>query len=442
MKIIEYTLGLPPYRRGGLPRYSLDLSLEFAKNNSVYLMYPGEMSPFSKKIKINVKKSEYPFQVIELKNMLPISLGLGIDNSKIEKFYEYRDISLIKALINKIDPDVVHLHTLMGVPIELLEYLHKEKIKIVYTTHDFYGLCPKMLLSNPIKALQEWQCSYDCMLCSPGPSYLKTVILQSHLYQMVKDKKLIKALRRSKKKQLSNEKLNVEKENLSVDNARLRYKLRKYYLSLYSLIDEFHFNSSVSQKYVKSFIPNAKGRVIPITHTGIDDNRYTRDYEYHDNLVIGYIGPYDQKKGFFIMKDLYNQLDKKIRINFYGDIIEFPFFKNKGIKNYGILPSSEMPNVYHSIDILIVPSLWHETFGFNVLESLSQGTPCLVSNTVGSKDLLPQDWIFHSISELIKKIRLLTQQEELQKMRHKVKELTIPFDMCKHSQKIKRSFYY
>ena len=55
MKIVEYTLGLPPYRRGGLPRYSTDLSKELAKNNDVYLMYPGEINPFSKQIKLKNK---------------------------------------------------------------------------------------------------------------------------------------------------------------------------------------------------------------------------------------------------------------------------------------------------------------------------------------------------------------------------------------------------
>lgn len=58
----------------------------------------------------------------------------------------------------------------MGLPKEFLEYLHTNKIKTVYTTHDFYGLCPKMLKQNPKKELKTSKCTYDCMLCNVGPS--------------------------------------------------------------------------------------------------------------------------------------------------------------------------------------------------------------------------------------------------------------------------------
>lgn len=57
MKILEYTLGLPPYRRGGLPEYSKDLSNELAKTNQVILMYPGSISILQKnKLKFKRKK--------------------------------------------------------------------------------------------------------------------------------------------------------------------------------------------------------------------------------------------------------------------------------------------------------------------------------------------------------------------------------------------------
>ena len=44
-----------------------------------------------------------------------------------------------------------------------------------------------------------------------------------------------------------------------------------------------------------------------------------------------------------------------------------------------------------NIDMVIVPSVWHETFGFTVLEALSYGVPVLVSENVGAKDLIVQE---------------------------------------------------
>ncbi len=173
MNILEYTLGLPPYRRGGLPKYSLDLARQLSSNNNnnVYLMYPGAMSFWKKKLSFRLKKSNEKFQIIELLDPLPVSLGLGISDEL--PYMEARDVTKITQLLMDLKIDVVHFHTFMGVPLELLRAIKQLKIKMVYTTHDFYGLCPKMLEDDPLSSLSETKCSVDCMLCKAGPSNLK-----------------------------------------------------------------------------------------------------------------------------------------------------------------------------------------------------------------------------------------------------------------------------
>lgn len=68
------------------------------------------------------------------------------------------------------------------------------------------------------------------------------------------------------------------------------------------------------------------------------------------------------------------------------------FFNQSRVTNHGIVSSSELTEAYKKMDVLVFPS--HETFGFVVLEALLSGTPCLVSDTVGAKDLVPQNWYF------------------------------------------------
>lgn len=436
MKIVEYTLGLPPYRRGGLPRYSTDLSLELAKTDEVFLMYPGSINPFSSKIKINAKKSKYPFKILELKNGLPVSLGLGIDDNNIDKFIAKRNIDKFKRFIDREKPDVFHFHTLMGAPIEMLNYLHHKGVKTVLTTHDFYGLCPKMLSKNPILELTNSSCTDDCMVCKNGPSYKKLLVMQTHLYEHIKENKLIKKIRKNAKTHLNTK---IKVDTFSRTEAKDRFNLRQYYLKMYKLIDEFHFNSSVAQSYFKKFLPEVSGKIVPITHSGLKDNR-NRKYSSHDNLVIGYIGPYDHKKGFFRMIKV-AEIFNKVIIKFYGDVANYKFFNRSSVYNCGLVSPQKINEAYQKIDVLIVPSLWHETFGFVVLEALLQGVPCLVSNTVGAKDLLPKNCIFNNDDELIKKISLLQDKKNLLKLRKEIKSLNIPFQMQKHVNLIKNVFY-
>ncbi|MBT9040894.1 glycosyl transferase family 1 [Lactobacillus delbrueckii subsp. bulgaricus] len=443
MKIIEYTLGLPPYRRGGLPRYSTDLSTELAKNNEVYLLYPGQINPFSKKIVLKKKKVKYAFSVIEMQNPLPVSLGLGTIDE--EKYMEERDITALKRFVEKVNPDVVHFHTFMGVPKVFLDYLNQAKIRVVYTTHDFYGLCPKMLATSPKELLRSSRCSYDCMLCNIGPSFKKIVIMQSHAYEHLKDSTVVKKLRSNGKAKVSLLDEESDPEVLDKKEIEKRYRLRKYYLEMYQKIDFFHFNSSVSEKYVKKFIPTAKGKVIPITHNGLSDNRSKVEYVPNTPIRLGYVGPYDKKKGFFVYTRVLQRLEKteNFRAEFYGDVIERPIFLDEHFENRGIVSSNKLTEAYRNFDVLVVPSLWHETFGFVVLEALLQGTPCLVSKNVGSQDLVPSEWIFADEDELDEKLSdILTSSRMLISMNNKVKTLKLKYSMQDHASEILRNVYW
>lgn len=437
MRILEYTLGLPPFRRGGLPRYSTDLSEELAKNNDVYLMYPGQINPYSKKIKLTERNNKYPFKTIEMINPLPVSLGLGIRDEK--RYMEKRDISALKGFIEKIKPKVVHFHTLMGMPKEFLIYLHNKKIKTVYTTHDFYGLCPKMLSKDPKDELMCLKCSTDCMLCNLGPSYKEVLIMQSHLYESIKENKLIKKLRKKNKTDISNN-TNI---TLNKEEVELRYKLRQYYLEMLNLIDVFHFNSTVSQKYFQKFLHQIKGKVIPITHGRLSDDRLTRYYHYNHTVHLGYVGPYDKKKGFFVYTQILKDLEKKynFKADFYGDIVDRSIFRDTRFINHGIISSNKLKEEYKNMDVLVVPSLWHETFGYVVLEALLEGTPCLVSKNVGSKDLVPVEWQFANLNELKEKLIGIIQSNVVQRMRIETDKLNLPYKMDKHAKNIVKELY-
>lgn len=50
---------------------------------------------------------------------------------------------------------------------------------------------------------------------------------------------------------------------------------------------------------------------------------------------------------------------------------------------------SQLSKIFDETDLLIVPSIWYETFGYTVLEALSFGTPVLVSGSVGAREVIP-----------------------------------------------------
>ena len=72
--------------------------------------------------------------------------------------------------------------------------------------------------------------------------------------------------------------------------------LMEYYKECFELVDCFHFNSEVSKVVYTSCMPELKGKVIPITHCGIKDNRRVKLFE-SEKLKIGFIGSEEPFKG-------------------------------------------------------------------------------------------------------------------------------------------------
>ncbi|ETA74794.1 glycosyltransferase [Ligilactobacillus equi] len=442
MKIVEYTLGVPPFRRGGLPRYSTDLSSELALKHDVYVLYPGHNTLInSRKVKVvNNKSDKYDFSIMELVNPLPVSLGLGISESG--PFMEKRDVSMAVEWLKELSPNIFHIHTLMGLPKELLYEIKKLNIKVVFTTHDFYGLCPKMLLNNPVKELSNRKCTYDCMLCKDGPSKLKLDIMQSNLYKWLKDSSFIKILRSNQKSALNGAE---EQREVSEQESQARFMLRKYYLEMFALIDKFHFNSTVSKKYFEKYFSHLKGEVLSITHEGLVDrrNEFANQQSTSNHIKLAYIGPYDEKKGFFMLIEVLKKLRLKYQnfdIYFYGDIAQYSFFKEEWVHNEGIYSGNDMGKIYKSVDLVVLPSLWHETFGFVVLESILSGTPVLVSDNVGAGDILPESFKFRDekvLVDCLSKILL----NGVDSYKKELLNLPIIYTMKDHVIEVEKEFY-
>ena len=392
MRILHYSLGLPPYRSGGLTKYCTDLMVEQAKsNNEIFLLFPGRMNFIKKdKVKIKFYKNYKNVKVYELINPLPVPILKGISDPEL--FTKSCDKNIIENFLKNMKIDIVHIHTFMGLYVEFLKVCKKLNIKIVFTSHYYFGLCPK---GNFID--YQWKLCDDISFekwakCnSTGDSIKKIKILQSQPYRYIKDKGVIAKIK--KYINSNNDKKLYEEENNNIINLKETDEyiaLDKYYHSMFSYIDRIFFNSELAKSIYERYIDN-DGIVIPITHSGIKDNRKIKVYNQNDTLKLTYLGPYKEYKGFNFLCDVMNELECKkcnqIVLNAYGDT-KTNLENSNNVKINGRYSYSELDIIFENTDVLIVPSIWNETFGFIALEALSYGVPVLVTEKVGSKDLI------------------------------------------------------
>jgi len=412
MNILHYTLGLPPIARGGLTKYVVDLLTEQVQTgHCVSVLWPGTILTFKGATKIKKCHNQYGATIYEIVNPLPLPQIYGIKDFEI--YTKKGDINIYLAFLKQINPQVIHMHTLMGIHQEFLMAAKKLNIKIVFTSHDYFGICPKTTLFYNGTFCKNAMICEDCVACNQHAlSKNKILILQSRIYQITKGTKLMSIIRRNKKQKLFNcLDSETKQEAISPNNGKSNdyISLRKFYTKTFELIDTFHFNSTQAEKNYSAYIKPQNSAVVNITHANIENNRQIK--KRNAKLKLSYLGAIAHSKGFFSLKSaldkLYNEGFTNFELNIYSYIDE----ESPYINVHRPYKYCELKNVMNNTDLLIVPSF--ESFGFTVLEGLSYGCPVLVTQNVGAKDLIKNEvtgficnYTYEDIKCTLKKILL------------------------------------
>lgn len=386
MRILHYSLGFPPYRSGGMTKCSMDLMLKQKEQNcDVALIWPGYISSLNRKVNIKKRKDNLGIESFEIINALPISLNGGITDIEA---YTKRCINpdKYKSFLNVYEPDIIHIHTLMGLHKEFIEIAKQKGIKIVFTTHDYFGICPKVTLFRNGQACESGVDCVNCTQCNVKALSMKKIkILQSPIYRKAKELWPVKVIRRTFKEAFFEE--NKYADEYKGDNNPNDYiTLRKYYIDILKLVDKVHYNSTLSKEIYEQYIPFLKGEVINISHNAIKNNKKIKQFE--NKIKITYLASPAESKGYSmllsVLDEIWDEGEEWFRLNLYNNSnIEKPYINMHGQYKY-----SDLNKIFVNTDVLVAPSLWYETFGYTVLEALSYGVPVIVSENVGAKDLV------------------------------------------------------
>lgn len=393
MNILHYSLGFPPFRRGGMTQYCVDLMIEQLKSgHNVGLLWPGVLRNLSENSKI-IKQLKYEIQnglycdSYEIINPLPIPLMDGIRNPEMYLIKKGKETYRSFFQSNKID--VLHIHTFMGLPAELVEAANEAGIKTVFTTHDYFPLCPRCNLFHAGKdCVNDHDCS-DCVSCNKhGLSLKKMKFLQSKLYKRVKENAFVKILRAKHNRKMYDVAVqDTEDQVIDLAKQEIYQNLRKRNIDMLESLNIVHFNSSNTlQIYLNHGYSGKNARIILISNAAIQDHKKRRTVE--GKLRLGYLGPITTHKGYNLFKgacdEIWNSGIRNFEAHIFVEIGNQPPYMvcHKPYKY------QELPDVMNQFDVLVTPSEWEETFGFTVLEGLSYGVPVIVSDKVGAKDLI------------------------------------------------------
>jgi len=393
VRVLHYTLGLPPFRTGGLTRYSFDLMQALGdEGHEVALLYPGRLSRF-RRSNVRARGIRHGIDVHEIVNPLPVPLMQGVCDP--ESFRVAGDAAAYERFLRSARPDVIHVHTLMGLHREFLDAARTLHIPSLFTTHDYFGICPKVTLfdvrGTPCEDSRE---GVNCVRCNANAYGMRMVrLMQSRLYEKLKYSRPMSWARGLANLRFRRRDEQLPEVEADAGRAGEFARLREYHLSMFDLIDCLHFNSTVSRDEYRKYVAKP-GRVLSITHSGIRTaRREPRAVARTGPLAIAFIGSVAPYKGLGLLTECLSRLlDRGLgswRLHVYGDTAkpEMPFGPAH-CRRHGRYRGPDLPGILAGTDLLVVPSVCRETFGFVGLEALASGVPVLASSSAGFTDLV------------------------------------------------------
>jgi glycosyltransferase involved in cell wall biosynthesis len=145
-------------------------------------------------------------------------------------------------------------------------------------------------------------------------------------------------------------------------------------------------------------------------------------------LRLGYIGTIYEHKGVHILLEAIRKLrGSPVDLKIYGNLHDFPDYVNDlrkiaqddpRVKFCGTFPNNQIASIFSELDILVVPSLWHENAPLVVYSAQAAGCPVIASDMEGMSEIIEHmknGLLFKpaSIPDLMSTIQLLLDDKSL-----------------------------
>ena len=288
----------------------------------------------------------------------------------------YKNEKVHEAFLREVDsfqPDLVHVHHLTGLSTTIIEALKARGLPVVFTLHDFWTICPRgQRMTRDLELCVEVDRN-RCYTCLGG--------LWPHLFPDRGGERTIVDLR----------------GELSPANLAEFDRHMNYVLGLCDLLvcpTEFHRERMLD-------FPLDPERIISLPH-GMKTSGFSRTKRPGRRpRTIGYLGAVIPVKGVHVLIEAFKKLDRPDLVlaihgecqafhddQTYKERLEAQAGGRKNIVFAGAYEPEDVPRLLEGIDILVVPSLWWETFCITLREGLLAGIPVVASDLGAMREAL------------------------------------------------------
>lgn len=311
---------------------------------------------------------------------------------KLKELRNYSVIQDLEYVLDNFMPDVVHTNNMFCMSPYVWKYIHKRRIRLIHTVHDYWLMCPKATLRNR----KENNCNSPSTFCIFYRAYMKkcSEYIDVAIFPSV------------------------------------------YILNIYK--NEGYFNKA-ELIHISNGIEYDENNVENIINEKIKKTNKVIQFMYIGNLL--------KSKGIENMIAAFKTIkEKNIKLEICGDgelsrYVEDQCKTDNRIIYRGRVDGDDKQNVFKQSDVLIVPSIWKEPFGMVSLEAYTYGMVVIGSNIGAIPEIVKNKvtglTVFtENITELSEAINYFMDRNNIRAMLPNIISELKKFDISRQAQMI------
>lgn len=355
MKVLHLVHQYPPDFMGGVEGYTLSLTQELVRRGWKIGVFHRAYRPGSD-------------LVSGVRDGVAIFAAADGPLAPTQRFLAtWRQPALLahwRRTLDQFTPDLVHVQHLMGLPAALLDELQSRRIPYLVTLHDYWWQCAN---ANLLTNYAETRCDgprafLNCTRCavarSASPAAWGAAPL---LWGLLADR-----------------------------NRRLHPLLERAaaLLTPSEFVRRWYADHGAPAHHLQAVRLGVTPPAAPIV----------RQERPRTALKLLYLGGLAPNKGVHVVLEALQGVSGAVRLAIAGDESTHPIYAARlrdladdRVAFLGRLARTQVWQALADADILVAPSLWHETFCFVVHEALAAGTPVLASAMGALTDAIQED---------------------------------------------------
>ncbi len=406
MKILHVSHLFLPRHRGGVEIYTAALARAQARRGHDVRIFTSDHLPAERDYgRSEMEWAGIPVTVIvNCKNYRDPKLT--VDDPSMERQFE--------AILDEFRPDVVHLQHLLYHSAGYVPLLKRRGIPAVFTLHEYWLLCLRggqMLL--PDRRRCDDPPDSDCARClASGAGLLTRGEIASNralrrvkavtgvnlwpLSRAVRVRAPFGLRRLLKRETLASRSTAGGPPDWALQAVRQR---QSRFREIAKLVDLFVAPSPfLRDRFLAWGVPESR---MVYSDYGFEIARFSVAPRPSETLRFGFVGAVIPSKGVHVLVEAWNRMRDggRATCEIWGGTSHRPDYaaecrrasRRPGLRFRGEFEPVRAPEVFASLDVLVVPSIWFENSPLTIHEGFLAGLPVITSDLGGMRDLVEHE---------------------------------------------------